>query len=57
MPHFLLPLSHLQTQCLISSWLMKSWKNELPDKKEGRKPVSEQHLRGREEEEVKVGMI
>ena len=36
---------------------MKSWKNELPDKKEGRKPVSEQHLRGREEEEVKVGMI
>jgi len=36
---------------------MKSWKNELPDKKEWRKPVSEQHLRGREEEEVKVGMI
>ena len=36
---------------------MKSWKNELPAKKEGRKLVSKQHLRGREEEEVKVGMI
>lgn len=36
---------------------MKSWQNELPAKQEGRKPVSELHLRGREEEEVKVGMI
>lgn len=36
---------------------MKSWQNELPVKQKRRKPVSEQHLRGREEEEVKVGMI
>lgn len=31
---------------------MKSWQNELPVKQKRRKPVSEQHLRGREEEEA-----